>query len=55
MSLHVHLVPSLAGVDVGAAVTVDGPRRTMRSPYVGSRSASRCCSPTAWARSRSAR
>ena len=24
MSLHVHLVPSLAGVDVGAAVTVEG-------------------------------
>ena len=25
MSLHVHLVPSLAGVDVGATVTVEGP------------------------------
>jgi len=25
MSLHVHLVPSLAGVGVGAAVTVEGP------------------------------
>ena len=24
MSLHVHLVPSLAGVDVGSAVTVEG-------------------------------
>ena len=25
MSLHVHLVPSLAGVGVGSAVTVEGP------------------------------
>ena len=25
MSLHVHLVPTLAGVDVGSSVTVDGP------------------------------
>lgn len=25
MSLHVHLVPSLAGVDVGSSVTVEGP------------------------------
>ena len=44
MSLQVHLVPSLADVDVGPGRRGRRvPRRTTRSPYAGCGSASPCC------------
>ena len=46
MTLHVHLVPSLAGVDVGAAVTVEGDEAHHAVAVRRLRSASRSCSPT---------